>query len=276
MAQSRFLFARLNVIAQFEDKRSFVLQALSGRQTLKVRSHLWGFFEVEQLDDYPEYVTGYLTKLKPLFAEEVGNLEKHRLGTADVANLVVAKSRFFLHVRTGIIAYHAIASHITRSVFEQRFARLFEEGHEKFFVSAELQTIEARESFITALAEMERVWKITFDLHPTNPSYSELYRNVDERLKHLRAASYREEIVASPDGPGLAVGDDQDVISKAGMAEDGYGRAVAVGTRNGKRTSIATSQNPVSAQVDTRERTPGQILGSIVDDFTALFRRISE
>jgi hypothetical protein len=272
---SRFLFARLNIIAEYSDKRQFVFKGLTGHQTRKVRSHLWGFFEVEELADFPDYVTGYLTKLKPLYAEEVGDLETHQLGTADVANLAVAKSRFFLHVRTGIVAYHVIASHVTRPIFETQFARLFEEGHQKFFVSAELQTIEARESFMKALAAMDRVALLKLELHPTNPSYNELYRTVDDRLKRLHAKSYREEITAAREGRGLTVGDDQDVISKVTMAEDGYGRAVAVGTREGKRVSVATSQNPVSAQADTRDRSAGQILGSIVDDFAALFRRIS-
>ncbi|MCC6317344.1 MAG: hypothetical protein IT361_06580 [Gemmatimonadaceae bacterium] len=273
---SRFLFARLNLIAEYDDKRAFVLKGLSGHQTRKVRSHLWGFFEVEELPDFPDYVTGYLTKLKPLYAEEVGNLETHQLGTSDVANLAVAKSRFFLHIRTGIVAYHVISNHVTRPVFEEQFARLFEEGHQKFFVSADLQTIEARESFMKALASMERVAFLTLELHPTNPSFSEIYRTVDERLKRIKAKSYREEIAASREGPGLVVGDDEDVARKVTMAEDGYGRAVAVGTRNGKRSSIATSQNPVSTHADTRERSAGQILGAIVDDFAALFRRISE
>lgn len=275
MPMSRFLFARLNIIAEYSDKRQFVFKGLTGHQTRKVRSHLWGFFEVEELADFPDYVTGYLTKLKPLYAEEVGDLETHQLGTADVANLAVAKSRFFLHVRTGIVAYHVIASHVTRPIFETQFARLFEEGHQKFFVSAELQTIEARESFMKALAAMDRVALLKLELHPTNPSYNELYRTVDDRLKRLHAKSYREEITAAREGRGLTVGDDQDVISKVTMAEDGYGRAVAVGTREGKRVSVATSQNPVSAQADTRDRSAGQILGSIVDDFAALFRRIS-
>jgi hypothetical protein len=273
---SRFLFARLNILAEYEDKRAFLLKGLTGHQTRKVRSHLWAFFEVEEMTDFPEYLTGYLTKLKPLYAEEIGNLETHLLGTADVTNLAVAKSRFFLHVRTGIIAYHVISNHVTRPVFEEQFARLFEEGHQKFFVSAELQTIEARESFMKALAAMERIVFLKIELHPTNPSFDEIYRTIDERLKRLHAKSYREEIAAARDGPGLEVRDDDDVSRKVTMAEDGYGRAEAVGTRNGKRATVATSQNPVSTQADTRERTAGQILGGIVDDFAALFRRISE
>jgi hypothetical protein len=273
---SRFNFARLNLIAEYTDKRAFVLKGLTGRQRRKVRAHLWGFFEVEELSEFPEFLTGYLTKLKPLVAEEVGNLETHQLGTADVANLAVAKSRFFLHVRTGIVAYQVISNHVTRKVFEEQFAKLFEEGHQKFFVSAELQTIEVRETFLKALASMQRVSFLKLDLHPTNPAYNEIYRDVDERMKRLRAKSYREEIVGGPEGPGLNVAEDSEIAKKVTMAEDGYGRAIASGIRNGKRSTVATSQNPVSAQAETRDRTAGQILGSIVDDFTALFRRISE
>lgn len=276
MPASRFNFARLNVIAEYSDKRSFLLKGLSGRQTRKVRSHLWGFFEVEELAEYKEYLTGYLTKLKPLYAEEVGDLETHQLGTADVANLAVAKSRFFLHVRTGIIAYHVISNHVPRNVFEEQFAKLFEEGHGKFFVSAELQTIEKRETFLKAIASMDRVSFLKIDLHPTNPAYNDIYREIDERMKRRRVKAYREEFVGSGEGPGLSLTDDSDVASKVTMAEDGYGRAVASGIRNGKRTTVATSQNPVSVQTETRDRSAGQILGSIVDEFAALFRRISE
>ena len=275
MPPTRFLFARLNLIAQYEDKQQFVLTGLRSHQLRRVREHLWGYFGVESLGRYSDYVTGYLAKLRPENAEEVGDLVAHAISTTTVVNRAIAKSRFFLHIPTGLLAYQYVSGHITQAIFEEQFARLFEEGYKQFFVAADVSTVEERERFLEALGEFERVQSVTIELHPTNPHYSEVYRAIDERLKALQAKNYKEVITAATDGPGLRAESDPEIRSKATMAEDGYGKATASGQRAGKTAQISTSQNPVTAHVETRDRSPTEILGELIDDFRAIIRRIA-
>lgn len=275
MPPTRFLFARLNIIAEYQDKEQFILVGLRSHQLRKVREHLWGYFDVEPIDSALGYVTGYLAKLRPENAEEVGDLVAHAISTATVVNRAVAKSRFFLHVPTGLLAYQHVSGHITQKIFEEQFARLFEEGYKQFFVSADVLTVEERAHFLEALAEFDRVQMVAFDLHPTNPHYDEIYRGIDERLKALRAKNYKEVLTAASDGPGLAVERDWEVRSKATMAEDGYGKATATGLRGGKAAQISTSENPLTAHAETRDRSPTDILDDLIDDFVAIIRRMA-
>lgn len=273
MPYSRFLFARLNVIAQYDDKTAFILGGLQQRQLRRVREHLWGFFDVEQLAEQPEFVTGYLAKLRPEYAEEVGDLDRHEISITSVSNRAIAKSRFFLEIPTGLISYQLVGREVTQPIFEEQFARLFEEGYKRFFVSVGVQTVEERASFIEALRTFDRVQTISIELHPTNPHYSEIYRTFDERLKAVHAKQYRETLSAARDGPGLNAGDDSDVQRKAAMAEDGYGRVTAVGTRDGRAARASTRENPVAAQAETRDRRPSDILNDLRENFREIMRR---
>lgn len=276
MPYSRFLFGRLNIIAEYQDKAAFIMRGLESHELRRVREHLWGYFDVERLPDRSDFATGYLTKLRPEFAEEVGDLERHEISVTSVSNRAIAKSRFFLEIPTGLIAYQLVGRHISQEIFEEQFARLFEESYKRFFVSAEVQTVEARASFLEALATFERVQSITIQLHPTNPHYSEIYRTVDERLKTLRAKRYKEIISAAHDGPGLAATNDTDIRRKAAMAEDGYGEARASGSRHGRPARASTRENPVSIEAETRDRTPSDILSDLWDGFMEIMGRAAQ
>lgn len=273
MPPSRFLFARLNLIAEYDDKRTFLLKGLQHRRTRKVRNNLWGFFDVEVVPTHRDYATGYLVKLRSEQPEEVGDLETHAIATTHVQNRAISKSRFFIEIPTGLIAYQLVAPHIPQRTFEEQFARLFEEAHDGFFVSADVQTVEQRAQFFDALETFERVQKLEFELHPTNPHFDEIYRTVDERLKALRAKKYKETIAAAKDGPGLRALDDPEVRAKATMAEDGYGKASAVGTRDGKVARASTREHPVSAAADTRDRSVTDLLNDLLGHFREIMRR---
>jgi hypothetical protein len=275
MPATRFLFARLNLIAQYEDKAQFVRAGLQSNQLRRVREHLWGFFEVEGVDGHAEYLTGYLAKVRPQNAEEVGDLVARSFAMTTVENRAIAKSRFFLHVPTGLLAYQYVSSHIEQRTFEEQFARLFEEGYKQFFVTADVLTVEERANFLDAIRTFDRVQTLSVSLHPTNPHFSEVYRAIDERLKAIDAKDYRETIAADPNGPGLRVTEDSDIRSKAMMAEDGYGKLSASGTRNGRSVQASTSENPITTSVDVRDRSPSQILSELADEFMSIIRRIA-
>jgi hypothetical protein len=276
MRPARFTFGRLNLIAQFDDKGDFLMQGLRSKLLRRVREHLWGFFDVEPIPDSSGYFTGYLAKLRPSQDEEIGDLNTHELSSTSVENRIIAKSRFFLQVETGIVAYQFVSQHIPAEIFREQFCRLFEDALQNFFVSAEIQVIEDRLRFLEALAAFERVLDISFSLHPTNPHYDEVYRRLDERLKKLKVKTYKETYNTNFHSDGLAVLEDQEIRSKVTMAEDGYGEATASGVRDGSVQRISSKENPITANAVVHERSPSDILNDLMSSFVRIIGRISQ
>ena len=272
MPTTRFSFGRLNLIAEYEDKEQFLLKGLKTDKLLTVRGHQWGYFEVERMDLLGGMLAGYLVKLRAVQPEEVVDLRTHGLALTDVENRVIAKSRFYMHIVTGLIAYQIVSGHIYGDLFRRYFAKLFVEGYGDFFVNADIQAVEERTKFLETLATYERVRQVTIKLHPSNPSFAPTYRRVDERLKKLQVKGYRE-IYSAERGEGLAVGDDEEIRSKVVMAEDGYGEARAKGMRAGHEQTISTLENPMSTQAETQGRTMRQVLDQLLDMFESLIGR---
>ncbi|NOT09867.1 MAG: hypothetical protein HOP28_16865 [Gemmatimonadales bacterium] len=275
MRLTRFYFGRLNIVAEFSNKRQFIEHALRTTRLLNHRGFLWGFFDVAPLQSDHEFFTGQLAALRPEQPEEVGDLDRHALTFTNVANRLIAKSRFFLHVETGLIAYQFVSSHISSEIFCERFPRLFEEAHDNLFVSADIQYIKDRYSFLERLNALTEVYDVEFTLHPTNPGYSELYRLVDERLKRLNARQYREQLHAERAQGGLRIADDADVKAKAAMAEDGYGEATATGLERGNVTKITTRENPIAADAAIKDKEPEDIFAQLSTVFGRIFERLT-
>ena len=114
----RYYFGRLNVIASFINKRGFILKGLSTSELLELRGFKWGFFDIEPISDSTgEYFTGYLAKYKPTIEEEVADEEVRKIGREEATKRIAAKSRFFLHVESGLLAYHPTTNKINRKQF---------------------------------------------------------------------------------------------------------------------------------------------------------------
>ncbi len=274
MRPARFHFGRLHVVGQFTDKAEFLFRGLRTNVLLKHRDHLWGFFAVAPLSEYPDVFAGYLVKLAPEQAEEVGDLETHELASVTVPNAAVAKARFFLDVPHGLIAFQHVSSHVPVETFTSRFCEVLEEGLDRFFVNADIQLIEARFEFLEALGRLSRIDRLEVVLHPTNPRNDEWYRRTDERLKRLEIDKYKEVMEAARSGPGLNVTDDAEIRGKVVMAEDGYGEVAAHGMLEGKHTRISTKQNPVSTAIHLGELSLDSVykgLKGAIDDIKRRF-----
>lgn len=275
MRPARFNFGRLHVVGQFTDKMEFLSRGLHTTALLRHREHLWGFFAVAPLSGEPDTLAGYLVKLAPEQAEEVGDLEAHELSTVTVPNAAVAKARFFLDVPHGLIAFQHVSGHIPIDTFITRFCEVLEEGLDRFFVTAEIQLIEARFEFLDALAKLSRVDRLEVTLHPTNPNNDEWYRRTDERLKQRQIDKYKEVMEAARNGPGLNVADDAEIKGKVVMAEDGYGEVSASGFLEGNATRISTRQNPISTVIRIGELSPDNVYERLKGTINDIKQRFS-
>jgi hypothetical protein len=257
---SVYLFNRLNMIAHYESKEEFLLVSLKKPITVFKRNFVWGFFNISPLNsEFGAFFHGYLVKFEPESDEEVANPETQRLNDQFISNRVIAKAPFFIHVKSGLLIYKPISNRISASSFKNIFVELFKKANDYFFIDAEIQTIQDQIKLLEELKKFTRLYRISLYLHPSNPSNSERWRHIDERLKRLEAAKIKEEIEIKKEGTGLAIVEDPETLSKIYMAEDGYGKARITGESDGITKTISTQDNPVKEKV---EEEPDNIEGT--------------
>lgn len=274
----KYYFGRFNTIGVYTNKFDFVLTGLSGGKLNTYARSEWGFFEINPLEfEQEQYITGYLVKYKPQTEEEVVVHETQQIEEESVQNRVVAKSRFFLHISSGVIAYHPISGTITPDQFRKHFAELFVENHDAFFVQAEIQTIEEDQSLVEALRRFDYIYTVNIYLHPSNPNNRPIWGRTDDRLKVLDAGSYHEKIEArrGSDTNGLNVLEDEETVGKIVMADDGYGEASVEGIIDGKEQKISTKDNPVIHEAPNDEESTNVIMHSLKSTFDKIKSRFN-
>ena len=138
-------------------------------------------------------LTGFLVKYKPSAEEEIVVPVRHALEDKAIENRVTAKSRFFLHAESGLIAYHPAGSQIPRKLFTTRFVEVFELALQNFFVNAEIQSIEEQFKFMDELRAFAAVHQVSIYLHPSNPSSRDIWRDLDQRIRAINSSSYKEK-----------------------------------------------------------------------------------
>jgi hypothetical protein len=270
----RYYFGRLNLIATFKDKREFILRGLRTDKFIERRNFIWGFFDIKEIKtNQGLFIHGYLVKYRPKSELEVALPEKHRLGEVTAPNLVEAKSRFFLHIESGLIVYHPVGGQIENDVFCERFIEIFHEALDKFFVNAEIQAIEERFQVLEIIKKFKSISKVEIYLHPSNPNLSDLWKDIDQRLKTLSATSYKEVYENDKKESTLNVADDSEIRGKVAMAEDGYGKASVTGELEGEVKTVSTKDNPITALAPGDEEEPEKVLESLDESLRRIFQR---
>lgn len=269
-----YQFGRLNLIANFTDKKEFLLKAFQNELVMSVNKHEWAFFNITVIkSEFGEFVHGYLVKYRPEFPKEIANRKTHRLQNETDQDVVIAKARFFLHIKSGLISYHA-SSKIPRETFCLQFCKLIIEAHNAFFVDAEIETIQEREKVFESMKELKRITKIKLRLHPSNPSYSHIWASYDMRIKALGASKSLEEYEAEPKFGNLKIAQDQDIVSKITMADDGYGKAEITGqTDNDETRKITTGDFPITEQAPDGKHSASQVLDYLQQKFSIIMDR---
>lgn len=272
-----YYFGRLNLIAIYESKRDFLLQSLNTDKVISRYHHNWGFFEIKSLVDnlFGELLTGFLVKYKDEDREEKVDEATHTIAQEDVEDRVKAKARFFLHIKSGLIAFHPIGGEITREQFRQRFCELIEESNEGLFTEAAIVYIEERGRFFELIRSLSEIKAINIWLHPSNPSNADKWEKIDQRLKRLRAKEYRESYNTHPDLPPSTVENDEEIAAKVWMAEDGYGEVAATGTSDGQAKRVSTLDNPVTAQSFSDKFDTNTIFSRLKGSFESIFSRFT-
>lgn len=278
MINHKYYFARLNLIANYEDKKDFLFTGLRTNKSLYYYDYLWGFLNVETIQvDQENYIFGYLAKAKPTKDEEVANFKEQAIDTEEISNSITAKSLFFIHVETGIMAFHPVGNAITRETFKGQFVKLFKEAFDNFFVDAEIDDISENYEFRKVLKRFTRIFKVDIRLHPSNPSFRKPWKKYDERFKELNIDSYRESYSSDAEEKGVRAVEDDEIQNKIVMAEDGYGEVRAKGNLDGESKIVSTLDNPMYEKGPSdNEMPPKTILNRLMAKFKEIFSRFED
>lgn len=283
---NKYYVGRLNVISAYPgEKVNFLLNGLSTSTVLTARAYSYVFLESERVEyaglaenSTEDYLSGLLVKYRPTEDGETVDWSTHEIEDQEVRDRVRCKSRFIIHVKTGIIAYHVVAD-FTEDHFKKQFCKLFEQAHQDFFVDADIQTINHEVSFLASLEQFDSIKKVQIYLHPSNPSNRSIWQKQDERLKQLQAEKYTEIYKLCETARASSIREDEEIKSKLHMAMDGYGKAKVTGTRDGDKKTLSTGDNPITCDVEveaTESDNSRAIISKLAPTFRSLFKRMKD
>ncbi|MBW4694279.1 MAG: DUF4747 family protein [Lyngbya sp. HA4199-MV5] len=276
IGERTYYFGRLNIAAMYDNKTEYVINAFRQGVRLEERGNIWEFIDVSRLEYNNDiYIHAFLTKYRKLFPEEIVNPDTSQSEQGVIENLIIAKSSFFLHIKSGTIAYQASSNQIRSKQFDSQFCKLFEKAHNHFFVDTDIQAINERGDFIERINEFQTIKKISFKLHPSNPRSHPIWKSLDDDIKAIGASKYTEEYSSKKDGSNSLNIDrirlSEEIRSKIEMANDGYGKASFSGLINGEFKTITTSGNPIKATVLIREKVE-DVFDSVKSSFDKILR----
>jgi hypothetical protein len=269
-----YFFGRLNLLGARDDKHRFLYDALKADIYETKGKFKYGFFETrEVVHEENLFAFGSLVKYKPLLEGEIVDEDTHRLVEDGLPYGVIARSEFFFHYRTAVIAYRPITNRLSATQFREITARLIESAHDNFFVSAEIESVDEDLEIREAVGKFETISKISFDLHPSNPSLRPIWRAVDERLKALEARRLRETVEAREDGFNKDILMNDDAFGGLIMAADGYGKGRVEGVLDGRKVTISTEDSPVKKEVIPSDD-PVDLLSQLMPTFRRIWERM--
>jgi hypothetical protein len=283
MAQThRYVFGRFTISDNLfiDDRRAHTLEGFATRNVVEHHPYGWAFSGVVTMHEDPElnvagtFITGFLSKYRPEGAVKLFDQESHEDREAQFENQFIAKAPFFLHVESGLIAYHPIPNLIDAGPFRTHLVEVFQAAFEEIPTIATIESVTDEQEFMAALREFDEIESISFHLHPSNPNNRDLWAETDNRLHSLEVAQYKEEYDLKEKASVEAIANDPKIISNAAMAADGYGNARATGKKNKRRKTVNTKNSPVEANVPVTTTENRGILSTLASTFEEILDRI--
>lgn len=266
-----FYFGRLNLIASYKDKYEFLQETLTRNIEVSKRDYEWGFFNVRDVYwNNIVFLAGFLVKYKSFKDEDVVDEQSRLLTTTTISNRAIAASPFFLHPKTGIIAFHPISFKIGHNQFKYIFPELVMASNDYLLVDADLQFIDEEVKIFEAIKSFDKITSLVIQLHPSNPSNRERWKRTDERLQEMKAQKYRQQYYSTD---GLIILEDSEPFGDIIMAGDGYGKADIYGEKDGKPYVASTDRIPLKAK-GVKSSSLQDTLESIIDKFEEIWDRM--
>lgn len=267
-----YCFGRLNLLTPTDDKHEFLLSALRSGAYETRGKFKYGFFDISRACFEDEiFITGSLVKYKPLLEGEIVDETRREIVGGGLPLGVVAKSPFLLHFASSVIAFKPVTNRLSHRQFRETFADLLEAAHDRFFVTATVESVDEELQVVEALDKMSIISEVSFRVHPTNPSSRKVFTEIDEKLKRMNATEMRHSVAGGEGGLNREVLREDDSYRGLIMAADGYGEGNIQGTIDDQKVVISTEDSPVRKEVVATEDPQG-----ILEQLFSTFRRIWE
>jgi len=268
----KYFLGRLHLIAHFKDKLNYIKRSLSTTKTVTERQNDWGFFDVRSLEIENEiYYYGYLVKYKPVDNDEMVDKIGHQLTNILINDRVQAKSFFLLHPQSGLIGYHLVSGQISDNQFKKQFKCIFEAANDNLLINVDIIAVADSTEILSAIKHFDSIQTIRFAVYPSNPRFNDKWRNIDDKLRSMRADFFKGVYYGKE---GLDIQNNDERISEVLMAVDGYGKAKVDGIKAGKKHSISTTKEPINVN-STKEGPIEQMVMPIINKFKEIWSRMS-
>ncbi|WP_022823368.1 DUF4747 family protein [Hymenobacter norwichensis] len=272
-----FYLGRFNLNANYdsyEQKEIIIRNSLSADVAIDHLNFRFKFSKIDEVSISGRlFFVGYLIKYSKNELHPVVDEKNREVTEIEVENEVISLARFVLENETGLIVYNTPSRHFNIQSFANRFTELIERANDNFFIEAKIETIEDRGSLLDRLRTMRRIKEIKINLHPSNPSSSRVWEQVDNRIQNLHAGKYVQLYEAKPAGPSLST--DNHIEQSIAMAEDGYGIASAIGTdQDGADVSYTTADNPETFKLDDEKSEPSILVEYILPYIQRMINRV--
>lgn len=180
--------------------------------------------------------------------ESISNDRKTIINETTDKSVVQGKAEFFLILKSGILVYTPLKD-FNKDSFNNIFSLLFKHNAPDIMYDLSVGTVNKSNGIIDSLKQLKVVQTIEINLLPSNPDYSESWKEEDDEIKRINANSVKHVYRSKKDG-GIKVGNTPDELkaTRCGkqllMADDGYGQVTCKGIdNNNKKSTIKNHKN---------------------------------
>lgn len=255
-----YYLGRMIKIGILDDKKIF--QALANPFTIVQHGNAWTIIDanIYAVGD-KQFAYGRLCKFAPETEVAVIDLIKKEKVLQPEKNVILASSPFvYIPEHSGIV-FLKVWNHIEPRTFMIRYCSVITETHNGFFVECQIEPVADIRTFATKLSRLDGIYGISATVHPPNPLFGPLWRDLKDYLEQRKADTMKiqedsphneplntdlRDHVASiadshpdPTAPSepLHIGD-----AAILMAADGYGSGLVKGRIGSDSVVIRTSE----------------------------------
>ncbi len=274
----KYYFGRLNLIYSRNNvtKYEFLWNSLFSGKSYEKGNFKWGFFEVtKEKIEGKEFFCGYLVKYELQGKEAIVDEDRKKLEETNVEMKRKGQCLFALNPETGIIVHSIYGSIISFNQFNTLFCELIKEANDRIFIEAEITSINDDFSIEKIISEFDMITRLSFVLHPSNPSNRDIWKATDEKINRIGADRYTEEYsVNLNSNKGLKIEKSSEAYGNILMAIDGYGIANFTGKKNGKTKVKSTKSQSIIVHAP-KDNIPAMLNG-IINEYIIITKRFEK
>lgn len=243
---------RKDLLLEIIDYETDVNSLLIGTDMEK-KIHLgqWSFGDVDDDDDF---ISGNIGKVK----EDTGRKpDDETKGFPKVEREDTDIAFFVIDLTTSVMAYevrHGVGQVAPFRILEEAFNSYYE-GDETLSMSPLVDKDQVRKE----IAQLTRISRVQFrSLKPTNPDSTDRSKPMDDFLQSGHIDRLKFDAVNTPehgkdDDRGIRVEEEPLLDGGLSLAEEGYGKAIVEGKKNGEDKTVSTDKRPIESKVDMAE-----------------------